>query len=143
MNNKYLLPVAILVAAVLLLIVGGGFIFPFKLYYVNNSGGIAIGQTINISGINITPLEVQDSRCPPQVQCIIAGWVSVVTQLSGSVKKQTLTVTEGKPAQIPDTNMALTVGVTPSPSYAPSLNRQPWPPQLSEYRFFYKITESK
>lgn len=75
------------------------------------SSDAGLNETITVSGIEITPLEVlEDSRCPTDVQCIQAGTVRV----SVRIVPDTIAFTLGQPQTIDGVSIALT-RVSPDP----------------------------
>ncbi len=63
-----------------------------------SSPAAAIGQTIVLNGVSITPLAlVQDSRCPAGVYCIQAGTVQVSVNLKSVSETKQLTLTLNSP----------------------------------------------
>ena len=48
-----------------------------------------VGETVSALGVSITPLEVNDSRCPQDVQCIWAGMVTVKVRISSGLGEST------------------------------------------------------
>ena len=79
----------------------------------------AIGETATIGGLRVRPVELlEDSRCPALVQCVWAGQVRVlvdVTRGDGAHQQRELTL--GKPQNI-DWGMLTLVDVQP-PRLAP------------------------
>ncbi len=61
-------------------------------------------------GLTVKLLEINDSRCPADVQCIWAGELSGNFELSGTVETQTvlLGMVSGSDAMIDDYRLALT-----------------------------------
>jgi len=60
-----------------------------------------IGQTVEMAGIKLTPLEViEDSRCPANVQCVWAGRLRLNARLDsgGKASELELTLGEAQPA---------------------------------------------
>ena len=68
-----------------------------------------IGETMNVGGPSVTPLKlVEDSRCPPGVQCVWAGRVVVSATISTPTMKLTRDLTLGEPFQVADGALVLT-----------------------------------
>ena len=103
---------------------------------VSTEGTIArLNQTIVLSGVLVTPLEVlEDSRCPvePNVQCVWAGRVRLRTQLEvlDNTKEEVLTL--GTATSFLDKNITL-VNVTPA-KHSQAINDR-W-----EYQFEFVVT---
>ena len=75
-----------------------------------------IGETVNVGGPSVTPLKlVEDSRCPPGVQCVWAGRVVVSATISTPTMKLTRDLTLGEPFQVADGALVLTE-VQPGPT---------------------------
>ena len=67
-----------------------------------------IGETVNVGGPLVTPLKlVEDSRCPPGVQCVWAGRVVVSATISTPTMKLTRDLTLGEPFQVADGALVL------------------------------------
>jgi hypothetical protein len=55
------------------------------------AAGIALGQSVSVGGLRVTPLAVlEDSRCPTGVQCIQAGTVRLRARIDASEALLTL-----------------------------------------------------
>jgi hypothetical protein len=58
---------------------------------------LKVGETASFKDISITPTKVsEDSRCPKDVQCIQAGTVKVVLNISSGLGRSTETILLGK-----------------------------------------------
>lgn len=61
-------------------------------------GEIGVGKSIFINGVRVTLNKiVQDSRCPVDVQCIQAGWVTANITLQSDTDKETIDIQSNKP----------------------------------------------
>ena len=62
----------------------------------------AIGETAIVGGLRVRPVELlEDSRCPANVQCIWAGRVRVLVDISrGDGAQQQRDLTQGEPQNI-------------------------------------------
>jgi hypothetical protein len=57
-----------------------------------------LGETANLEGITVRPLEVvEDSRCPALVRCVWAGRVRIRAEISGTGSRE---LTLGEPAEV-------------------------------------------
>lgn len=93
----------------------------------------AIGQTMMIGDIGVTPLNViEDSRCPTGVQCVSAGRVIVKTQLTSPTGDAVYDITLGQPVSFAGGGITLT-------DVAPTLVEGRFPAQ-SDYRLSYAYT---
>lgn len=74
----------------------------------------ALGETVPVGGIEITPKEVvEDSRCPTDVQCIQAGTVRLLVHVRSGMGESDMTLTLGAVATTETESLLLAV-VTPS-----------------------------
>ncbi len=102
---------------------------------VNEDGSVdaRLGQTVNVGGPRVTPLQVlEDSRCPMEARCIRAGTVRLqvgVTTGAGSTVRE---VASDKPLQVADGQLELS-NVMP-----PRSVRGPIKP--GDYRFTFKFS---
>lgn len=92
-----------------------------------------LGQTVNVDGPRVTPLEVlEDSRCPMEARCIRAGSVRLKVRIVTGAIRAVREMASDKPLQVADGQLEL-VGVTP-----PRSVRGPIKP--SDYRFSFKFS---
>ena len=93
----------------------------------------AIGTTASVGGIMVRPIQLlEDSRCPAEVQCIWAGQVRVLVDLSrGDGAHQQRELTLGKAENI-DWGMLTLIDAQPA-KIAPG-NTDP-----SAYRFTFRL----
>jgi hypothetical protein len=78
-------------------------------------------QAVTIEGVTITPLEVvEDSRCPEGVQCIWAGTVKLLANISKPSGNWSQTLELGKPASIGAEEVTL-VSASPNPKQGESI----------------------
>ncbi len=81
---------------------------------VGTGSSVAIGQLFSSSGVSITPIQIlEDSRCPQDVECIQAGTVRVMAQVSGINGNMTQTFTLNEPVSYGSNTITLTA-VEPS-----------------------------
>ena len=74
-----------------------------------DSAHVALGQQVNVNGIEIMPTKVlEDSRCPVDAQCIWAGRVRLQALWLGPSRKQQIELTLGQPLQLADGQLTLT-----------------------------------
>ena len=90
---------------------------------IANGPTAPIGETANLDGITVRPLElVEDSRCPASVQCVWAGRVRIRADVSGTGTRE---LTLGEPAAVSGGTLTLvdvrpgkrTPGTIPSRDY--------------------------
>ena len=122
-------PVLILTGATALLLSG------CVSYKVRDDGTARarIGQTVQVSGVSVTPLEVlEDSRCPTDVQCIWAGRLRLKARVEarGAASEQELTL--GEEQQVANGRLTL-VDVRPGREQG----RNIW---TEDYRFGFTYT---
>lgn len=56
-------------------------------------GEVSVGKTIFINGVRVTLNNItQDNRCPKDVQCIIAGWVTANVTLKSNTDEETIDI---------------------------------------------------
>lgn len=93
----------------------------------------AIGETASVGVITVRPIQLlEDSRCPAQVQCIWAGQVRVLVDLSrGDGAHQQRELTLGKAENI-DGGMLTLIDAQP-PKLAPGST------DASAYRFTFRF----
>ena len=93
----------------------------------------SIGEIASVAGITVRPIELlEDSRCPASVQCVWAGQVRVLADLTradGAHQQRDLTL--GKPQNI-DWGMLTLVDVQP-PKLAPGNTDR------RDYRFTFRF----
>ena len=88
-----------------------------------------LGETVIVGGPTVTPLKlVEDSRCPPGVQCIWAGRVVVSATISTPTMKLTRDLTLGEPFQVADGTLTL-AEVQPAATTA----------TIADYRFGFRF----
>ena len=89
-----------------------------------NGPTAALGETANLEGITVRPLEVvEDSRCPASVQCVWAGRIRIRADISGNGIRE---LTLGEPAAVSGGTVTL-VDVRPgkrTPEAIPSRDYQ-------------------
>lgn len=67
-----------------------------------------IGETVNVGGPHVTPLAlIEDSRCPPSVQCVWAGRVRINATIFTPTMKLTRELTLGEPFAVADGTLML------------------------------------
>jgi len=74
-----------------------------------------LNQTAVVNGLRIRPIEVlEDSRCPTEVQCVLAGRVRLQALIEprGGGEEFNMTMTLGEPLHVADGSLTL-VAVTP------------------------------
>jgi hypothetical protein len=92
-----------------------------------------LGQTVNVGGPRVTPLEVlEDSRCPMEARCIRAGSVRLKVRIVTGAGRAVREVASDKPLQVADGQLEL-VGVMP-----PRSVRGPIKP--GDYRFSFRFS---
>ena len=102
---------------------------------VNEDGSVdaRLGQTVNVGGPRVTPLEVlEDSRCPMEARCIRAGSVRLKVRVATGAGSAVREVDSAKPLQVADGQLEL-VNLMP-----PRSVRGPIKP--GEYRFSFKFS---
>ncbi len=102
---------------------------------VNEDGSVdaRLGQTVNVGGPRVTPLEVlEDSRCPMEARCIRAGSVRLKVRVTTGAGSAVREVDSAKPLQVADGQLEL-VNLMP-----PRSVRGPIKP--GEYRFSFKFS---
>jgi len=103
--------------------------------HVNADGSVdaRLGQTVNVGGPRVTPLEVlEDSRCPMEARCIRAGSVRLKVRIVTGAGRAVREVASDKPLQVADGQLEL-VGVMP-----PRSVRGPIKP--GDYRFSFRFS---
>ena len=96
--------------------------------------GVGIGETVSVSGVAFTPLEVtQESRCASDVTCIQAGTVQVRTKVVTGATSQEMVLTLGTSVSFGGKQIQL---VTASP-YPISTHRI----QPAEYQFTFSVSD--
>lgn len=94
-----------------------------------------IGQTVQVSGVAVTPLEVlEDSRCPADVQCIWAGRLRLKAKVDARGASSEHELTLGEPQDIGSGTLTM-VDVRPGRVEG----RMIWP---EDYRFGFAYTAS-
>jgi len=102
---------------------------------VNEDGSVdaRLGQTVNVGGPRVTPLEVlEDSRCPMEARCIQAGRVRLSVRISTGAGSAVRELASDKPLQVADGQLEL-ANVMP-----PRSVRGPIKP--GDYRFLFKFS---
>lgn len=102
-----------------------------------SSGWLKPGETADM-GPQITPMAlVEDSRCPPLVQCVWAGRVRVDSEitLSGGARVVHMTLTMGEPVNVADGKVTL-VAVHPDKQPEAQTAEASAP---AAYRFAYRF----
>lgn len=102
---------------------------------VTSSNVAALGQTIIVNGISITPLTIiEESRCPTDVQCIQAGTIRVETKLESASGAQTLMLKLGTPITFSGKKVTLSQALPIPNTKVPRKN--------SDYRFTYTVSNA-
>ena len=93
----------------------------------------AIGETAYVGGLRVQPVELlEDSRCPASVQCIWAGRVRVLVDITrGDGAHQQRDLTLGEPQNI-DWGWMTLLGVIPSKQVPGSIDPR-------TYRFTFRL----
>lgn len=92
-------------------------------------GPIRLGQTAYANGPRVRPdAVIEDSRCPPDTQCVWAGRLVVRVTVYGGNWSRQLDLTAGVPATVADGSLTLTTATPP----AGTAERHTKPPR---YRF--------
>ena len=87
-----------------------------------------LGQTVNVGGPQVTPLELlEDSRCPPHVECMWGGQVKISARITLGSGTTVQELTSGVPIQIADGTLEL-VDVRPDRAAKTAIPKQ-------DYRF--------
>ena len=74
------------------------------------------GETVYVDGPKVTPLTlVEDSRCPPWVECVWAGSVRITARIDLGARHEMRELSTGKPIPVADGTLEL-VDVTPPKS---------------------------
>ena len=100
----------------------------------NEDGSVTarLGQTVNVGGPRVTPLQVlEDSRCPMEARCIWAGRVRLSVRVTTGVGSDVREIASDKPLQVADGQLEL-VNVMP-----PRSVRGPIKP--GDYRFSFRF----
>lgn len=93
-----------------------------------------IGQEAGALDVSVTPLEVvDDSRCPPEVQCVWAGTVRVRATLESGLGTSPVTFEIGQSITTEAEFVTLT-SVTPTPTAGESINP-------ADYRFTFEVSK--
>ena len=104
--------------------------------YHTRDDGIArarIGETIAVSGHQITPLQMlEDSRCPQGVVCVWAGQVRISATIRTDAGSEMRELTLNQPIEVTGGQLTM-VEVYPDPRK----DRTVYP---EEYRFGFKLT---
>ena len=101
----------------------------------NDDGSIdgKLGQTVNVGGPKVTPLQVlEDSRCPMEAKCIWAGRVRLSVRVATGAGSSIQELSSDKPLQVADGQLVLQ-GVMPPRSTQRTL-------APSDYRFTLKFS---
>ena len=102
---------------------------------VNEDGSVdaRLGQTVNVGGPRVTPLEVlEDSRCPMEARCIWAGRVRLSMRVTTGAGSTVREIASDKPLQVADGQLELS-NVMP-----PRSVRGPIKP--GDYRFSFRFS---
>ena len=102
---------------------------------VNEDGSVdaRLGQTVNVGGPRVTPLEVlEDSRCPMEARCIWAGRVRLSVRVATGAETRVMELASDKPLQVADGQLELS-NVMP-----PRSVRGPIKP--GDYRFSFRFS---
>jgi hypothetical protein len=100
----------------------------------NEDGSVTarLGQTVNVGGPRVTPLQVlEDSRCPMEARCAWAGRVRLSVQVTTGAGTSVREIASDKPIQVADGQLEL-VNVMP-----PKSTQHPVRPR--NYRFSFKF----
>lgn len=93
---------------------------------------VALGESVEVAGIVLTPLEVtEDSRCPMNARCIWAGEIIVETRVDGLGWSETQQLSLGNPDSVRGYILNL---VTAEPSQVAGEG----PIAAADYRFAYE-----
>ena len=99
---------------------------------VSNSLDLGIGQTGEVEGVSIMPLEVaEDSRCPLDVVCIQAGTVRLKVEVAIGAEKYLENFLLGHQTDIKSVQITLTE-VTPAPNSKVTITPD-------QYKFLFTI----
>ena len=101
----------------------------------NDDGSVdaRLGQTVNVGGPKVTPLQVlEDSRCPMEAKCIWAGRVRLSVRVTTGTGTLVRELASDKPLQVADGQLVLQ-------SVMPPRNTQRMLAP-SDYRFTLKFT---
>ncbi|PPU41677.1 hypothetical protein [Xanthomonas arboricola] len=84
-------------------------------------GPVRLGEIAAVDGPKVRPDRViEDSRCPADVQCVVAGWLIVrATVLGGGWSKQ-IDLTFGVPVPVADGQLTLVAATPPAADSAPA-----------------------
>ncbi len=93
--------------------------------------GAALGQTVRVGAIAITPTAlIEDSRCPVDAQCIWAGRVVLAVDVIGSSGRGARQVTLGEPFAFDRRSYAL---MSAAPDKRANVQTAP-----ADYRFLFE-----
>ena len=101
----------------------------------NEDGSVTarLGQTVNVGGPRVTPLQVlEDSRCPMEARCVWAGRMRLSVRVTTGAVSSVREVASDKPLQVADGQLEI-AGVMPPRSVR-------GPIKLSDYRFSFKFS---
>jgi hypothetical protein len=97
------------------------------------TGKVKVGQTVFMNGVRVTLNSiVQDNRCPANVNCIVAGWVTAKVTLQSNTDKETLEMRSDKAPTLFDSYKVSIESISPI-SY-PGVK-----PKASEYTLTFKV----
>ena len=102
----------------------------------NEDGSVTarLGQTVNVGGPRVTPLQVlEDSRCPMEARCVWAGRVRILVAWEKADGDRQVEITLGEPTPVADGTLTLTA-VTPSKMAGEGRELAP-----SDYRFRFQF----
>ena len=95
-----------------------------------NSKGVSLNQSIQIDGVTITPIEVVgDNRCPTNVQCIVAGSVTIQANIQYKRNGEIKILQLGQTVRSLDQEVTLQK-VLPAPSTKETIKK-------NDYRFYF------
>lgn len=94
---------------------------------------LAVNESGSAHGLSLTPLSVEDSRCPRDVDCVWVGEVTARVAFEGPEGKAELDLTQRTPITVQGREVLL-VGATPSRASAGEQIDQ------SEYRLTFTVS---
>ncbi|MFA8629816.1 hypothetical protein QT937_013440 [Xanthomonas campestris pv. campestris] len=96
-------------------------------------GPVRLGEIAAVDGPKVRPDQVvEDSRCPADVQCVVAGRLIVRTTVMGGGWSKQIDLTLGMPVPVADGMLTL-VGATPVP-----LSGEAVPPSAARFTFKFQ-----
>lgn len=96
-------------------------------------GPVRLGEIAAVDGPKVRPDRViEDSRCPADVQCVVAGRLIVRTTVMGGGWSKQIDLTLGMPVPVADGMLTL-VDATPVP-----INGETAPPSTARFSFKFQ-----